>query len=201
MIDPEIYELIPPALLGSQAMPFNVPDWTLLCYVTGHTNFTGHCKTIIPEGPINAANCTFCLENAVAGVPCEARVVGLRYNSQNQGVWHRDWGSVIQNTANTIAQIGQPMTGPLSTYFQSNGYTYATVEVKGNGRLYMATMTIDWIKPDIVDWGPAIGNLVTRVTNLEQQPAGSGGSYDDSAVLARVAALEARMTALRTALA
>jgi hypothetical protein len=197
--DLETTDLIVTRELAVDAIPFNCTDWTPVAYLSGHTNWTGHTKTIIPEAPIVQAGCYFGLQ----GLGSSVRARGYQYDANGQKVWW-DLGSVTHNGPNNVQQLWQDMKAGLLAAFAARPYLYVTTEVKGVGYLYLARMEVTWNKPDVVDPSATIAALADRVAALEGM-VGTGTATGasngvDSEARSRIATVESKLTAVADAL-
>jgi hypothetical protein len=187
------YDLINTVQRTQDAIAFNVADWSLVAYLPGRVNFTGHTRTL-SRGPMVAANVTFALQTLGA----QARVRALYYNAQNQQIW-TTLGTAVHQGPNDVQLIRVDIKAALDALFLLSPYCYVTTEVNGAGSLFMSRLEINWDLPDWDDFNA----LVDRVEALEaaQAPqANNGVGYDDSLVKSRISTLETRLQGVRLAL-
>lgn len=195
MKDQEIFDLVTTRELGVDAINFAVADWTNVSSLPGHTNFSGHTRTVIQESPIHAASVKFALQT----MGCQARVAALQYDLANQQVWSY-FPAAVHNGPNNVQAIDVDIKSALEAAYARAAYVYLMVQVKGQGAMYLGRVAVTWLKPDFVDYAPAIADLVTRVSTLESGGTGGSAPYDDSEIRARITALENRFAAMRAAL-
>jgi hypothetical protein len=198
MRDLESVDLIVTRERSDCAINFNVADWTNVSSLPGHTNFSGHTRTIIQESPIVSASAQFALQTMGA----QARVAALQYDAAGSQVWSY-FPAVVQAGPNNIQLINVDCTAALDAAFAHAPYVYAMAQVRGAGALYLARFHVTWSKPDVVDYGPTIANHETRIQAVEGSIATGGGSsagYDDTALVQRISAIESRFAAIKAAL-
>jgi hypothetical protein len=195
MRDLETFDLIVTREKSADAIPFNCADWTPVAYLSGHTNWTGHTRTVIPEAPMAQAGCYFGLQ----GLGSSVRARGYQYDANGQKVWW-DLGSATHNGPNNVQQLWQDMKAGLTAALAARPYLYVTTEVKGVGSLYLARMEITWDRPDVVDQSVTIAALAARITALEGL-VGSGASTGasdgtDPEARSRISSVEGKLVSI-----
>lgn len=154
------YDLINTVQRTQDAVPFGVAGWTMVAYLPGRVNFTGHTRTLT-KGPITSANATIALQT----VGSQARVRALYYDANSQQVW-TTLGTVTHQGPNNVQLLRVDIKTALDALFQVSTYCYVTTEVMGTGSLYMSRLEINWDVPGRVDYAA----LEARIAALESKP-------------------------------
>lgn len=149
------YDIVPSESVTSQAINFNVADWTLLPYLSGHTGATANMQVFLPSENIlaySSANVRVVFQASQSSTPV-VRVVSIHYDASNNPVWDYNWGSFTKRPQYDPDNQTVDISAKLAAWLQTPGIAspQLTLQVNGIGVLQEGRVEIGYSVPDFSD--------------------------------------------------